>query len=78
MNLIWTEIGSSLKGSKILSFFIKIDRFPEKLWSFLKKAKGSNFAVESEWKSKLSQNIQTLGFGGIKEYFGSSRKTEVF
>ena len=34
--------------------------FLEKLWSFLKKAKGSNSAVESQWKSRVSQNVQNL------------------
>ena len=48
------------KGSKNLSFFIKIDRFSENFWTFLKKTKGNNFAVESEWKSKVSQNVQNF------------------
>ena len=48
------------KDSKTLSFFIKTDRLSERLWTFLKKAKGSIFAVESEWKSKVSQNVQNL------------------
>ena len=48
------------KGSKNLSFFIKIDRFSEKLWIFLKKTEGSNFAVGREWKSKVSQNVQKM------------------
>ena len=41
-------------------FLEKINSFPEKLWTLLKKAKGSNFAVESEWKTKFSQNVQSL------------------
>ena len=48
------------KGSENLSFFIKTDRFSKKLWTFSNKAKGSTFAVESEWKSKVSQNVQSL------------------
>ena len=46
------------KRSQNLGFFIKKDRFSEKLWTFLKKTKVSNFAVESDWKSKVSQNVQ--------------------
>ena len=61
---IWIKFELKLavfsKSSKNLSFFIKIDRFSEKLWSFLKKAKVSNLAVESDWKSKVSQNVQKL------------------
>ena len=48
------------KRSQNLGFFIKKDRFSEKLWTFLRKTKGSNFAVEGEWKSKVYQNVQNL------------------
>ena len=65
-NKVWIKFELKLavfsKGSKNLSFFIKIDMFLEKLWSFLKKAKGSNSAVESQWKSRVSQNVQNLFF----------------
>ena len=61
---VWIEYDLKLavfsKGSKNLSFFIKIDRILEKLWTFLKKTEGGNFAVESDWKSKVSQKVQTL------------------
>ena len=63
-NKVWIKfelkLAVSSKGSKNLSFFIKIDRFSEKLWTFLKKTKGSEFAVGSKWKSKVSQNVQIL------------------
>ena len=35
--------------------------FPIKTLKFLKKARGINFAVESNWKCKISQNVQTFG-----------------
>ena len=63
-NKVWIKFELKLavfsKSSKNLSFFIKIAMFLEKLWSFLKEAKGSNSAVESQWKSRVSQNVQNL------------------
>ena len=35
--------------------------FPIKTLKFLKMARGINFAVESNWKCKISQNVQTFG-----------------
>ena len=35
--------------------------FPKKNLKFLKMARGIKFAVESNWKSKISQNVQTFG-----------------
>ena len=34
--------------------------FPLKILKFLKLARGIIFAVENEWKSKVSQNVQSL------------------
>ena len=34
--------------------------FPKKTLNFLKMASGIEFAVESNWKSKISQNFQTF------------------
>ena len=45
---------------------------------FEKIADGNKFAVQCERISKVSQNVQILEFGNIKEDFGFSRKTEVF
>ena len=36
--------------------------FFEKIIKFSKNAKGSNFAVECDWISKVSQRLQNLGF----------------
>ena len=60
-----------------LVFFQK-NGFSEKILKFSKIADGSKFAVQFEGISKVSQNVQLLEFGSIKEYFGFSRKTEVF
>ena len=35
--------------------------FPIKTLKFLKMASGINFAVESNWKCKISQNVQSFG-----------------
>ena len=35
--------------------------FPKKTLKFLKLARGIKFAVESNWKTKISQNVQTFG-----------------
>ena len=35
--------------------------FPKKNLKFLKMARGIKFAVESNWKSKISQNVEIFG-----------------
>ena len=35
--------------------------FPIKTLNFLKMARGIKFAIESNWKSKITQNVQTFG-----------------
>ena len=52
--------------------------FPKKTLKFSKIEDGNKFAVQCKGISKVSQNVQILGFGSIEEYFGLSRKTEVF
>ena len=59
-------------------FFAKKAGFPKKTLKVLKIADGSKFAVQWEGISKVSQNVQILGFGSIEEYFAFSRETEVF
>ena len=52
--------------------------FPKKSLKFSKTEDSNKFAVQCKGISKVSQNVQILGFGSIEEYFGLSRKTEVF
>ena len=61
-----------------LGFLQKKRWVSEKNSKFSKIADGNSFAVQCEIISKVSQNVHFLGFGSIKEYFGFSRKTEVF
>ena len=61
-----------------LCFLQKKMGFPKKTLKFSKIADGNKFAVQCERISKVSQNFQILGLRSIKEYFGFSRKTEVF
>ena len=63
---------------KRLGFLQRWMGFPKKTSKFSKIDDGNKFAVQCEGISKVSPNVQTLGFGSIKEYFGFSRKTEVF
>ena len=51
--------------------------FPKKTLKLSKIADGK-IAVQCEGNSKVSQNVQFLGFGSIRENFGFSRKTEVY
>ena len=44
-----------------LSFFSKYIGFPKKILKFSKKADGSNFVVECNWYSMISQKDQNLG-----------------
>ena len=60
------------------SVFRKKNGFSEKNLKFSKIVDGNNFAVQCVGLSKVSQNVQISGFGSIKEYFGFSRKTDVF
>ena len=50
--------------------FCKKNGFYEKILIFSKIADGNKFAVQCEGISEVSQNVQFLGFGIIKEYFG--------
>ena len=61
-----------------LSFLQKRMGFQKKALKFSKIADGNNFAVQCGGISKVSQIVQISGFGSIKDYFGFSRKTEVF
>ena len=53
-----------------LCFLQRKMRFPKKTLKFSKIADGKKFAVQCEGISKVPQNVQILGFGIIKEYFG--------
>ena len=72
---MWTEQWDFSKRSKA-GFFAKKVGFP-KILKFSKIADGNNCSVQFEGISKVSQNVQILEFGSIKEYFGFSRKTEL-
>ena len=65
------------KRSRV-GFFAKRYWFYEKILKFPKIADGNKFAVQCERISKVSQNVQLLEFGNIKEDFGFSGKPEVF
>ena len=67
-----------LKTFKSWFFLQKKMGFQKKALNFSKIADGNKLAVQCEGISKVSQNVQILGFGSIKDYFGFSRKTEVF
>ena len=43
--------------------------FSKKIFNFLKTAKGRKFAVECNWNSKKSQNVQNLSFFGKIDVF---------
>ena len=60
------------KGSKNLSFFIKIDRFSENFWTFLKKTKGTKFAVENDEIVRFLRTFKLLAV--IKKYLDSPKK----
>ena len=45
-----------------LVFFARKNGFSEKTLKFLKLERGIKFAVESNWKSKIPQNVQIFGF----------------
>ena len=53
-----------------LCFLQRQMRFPKETLKFSKIAVGNKFAVQGEGISKVSQNVQILGFGNIKQYFG--------
>ena len=72
-----TEQWGFSKRSKAV-FFAKKVGFPKKTLKFSKIADGNKFAVQCERISKVSQNVQILGFGSIEENFGFPRKTGVF
>ena len=67
-----------LKTLKSWVFCKKKVGFPIKTSNFSKIANGNKFAVQCEGISKLSQNVQTLGFGVIKENFGFWEKLKSF
>ena len=46
--------------------------FEKKYWNFSKIAKGSKFAKKCDWNSKISKNVQRLGFS--KKQMGFSKK----
>ena len=51
---------------------------PKKSLKFSKTEDSNKIAVQCKGISKVSTNVQFLGFGSIKEHFGFSRKTEVY
>ena len=59
-----------LKTFKSWVFCEKKMGFPKKTLKFSKIADGKKFAVQCEENSKVPQNVQILGFGILKEYFG--------
>ena len=48
--------------------------FSKKILIFFKIAKGSKFAVKCDWNSKISQNVQNMGF--FKELDGFLEKKD--
>ena len=66
-----------LKTFKNWGFFKK-NRwvFQKKILIFFKIAKGSKIAVKCDWNSKISQNVQNLGF--LKKQMGFSKKNNEF
>ena len=50
------------KVSKYFCFLEEIIRSSVKIWIFFATAKGMNFAVECDWNSKISQNIENFFF----------------
>ena len=50
--------------------------FSKKILNFFKIAKGSKFAVKCDWNSKISQNVQNMGF--FKEVDGFLEKNIEF
>ena len=50
------------KVSKYFCFLEEIIRSSVKIWIFFATAKGINFAVECDWNSKISQNIENFFF----------------
>ena len=66
------------QNAQKLCFLQRKMRFPNKTLKFSKIADGNKFAVQWEGISKVSQNVQILGFGKFKEYLGFPRKPEVF
>ena len=56
--------------------FKNIDGFFEKKPEFLKTAKVSQFDVECDWNSEISQNFQNLGF--LQKKIGFPKKTLKF
>ena len=58
-----TELVKFLRTFKNWAFFKKNRKiFRKKILIFFKIAKGSKFAVKCDWNSKISQNVQRLGF----------------
>ena len=72
-----TEQWEFSKRSKA-GFFAKKDGFSEKILKFSKTPDCNKFAVQCERSSKVSQNVQILGFGSFTENFGFLRKIEDF
>ena len=66
------------QNAQKLCFLQRKVGFSIKALKFSKIADGNKFSVQCEGISKVSQNVQILGFGNFKEYFGFSRKPEVF
>ena len=46
--------------------------FPKKSLNFFKIAKGTKLAIKCDWNSKISQNVQNLGF--LKKQMGFSKE----
>ena len=50
--------------------------FSKKIMNFFKIAKGTKLAIKCNWNSKISQNVQNLGF--LKKTDGFFEKTNEF
>ena len=64
-----TEIVRLLKALKIVFFLKKRLIFQKKILGFLKTAKSNQFDAECKWNSKISQNVQKLGFFEKVDWF---------
>ena len=67
-----TKIVRFLKNVQSSIFLKNILVSRKKILNFFKIAKGSKFAVKCDWNSKISQNVQNMGF--FKEVDGFFEK----
>ena len=67
-----------LKTFKSCVFCKKRWVFRKKPWNFQKSLMVTNLLYNAKELVRFLKNVQILGVGSIKEYFGFSRKTEEF